>query len=99
MQKQKLIHVHALLYEIKTHIEENENIEFADIVSMSAYNDLGTSPTDIHKGREKHVAAVQKLSELVVEGVEEIDIDENRKREMVNNAKETESRAIQQSIK
>jgi hypothetical protein len=58
MKKQELIHLHGLLAEVGTDVEnrENENIDFSE------YESLGIRPTSIHQSKTDHKAAVFALA-------------------------------------
>ena len=59
MKKQELIHLHGLLAEVHTQIEEWDD----DEVPLTAYNELGVRPTSIHKSKTDHKAAVFALAD------------------------------------
>lgn len=67
MKKQELIHLHGLLAEVHSHVENWED----DDVPLTAYNKLGVRPTSIHKSKTDHKAAVFKLAKGITSSLEE----------------------------
>ena len=67
MKKQELIHLHGLLAEVHTQIEEWDD----DEVPLTAYNELGVKPTSIHKSKTDHKAAVFKLVKGITSSLDE----------------------------
>ena len=67
MKKQELIHLHGLLAEIHTQVENWDEEE----VDLTAYNELGVQPTSIHRSKTDHKAAVFKLAEGITSSMDE----------------------------
>lgn len=68
MKKQELIHVHGLLGEVRKQYEFwNEDID------LEGYEELGVEPTDIHKSKTHHKAAVMELAD----GITGDEVDHN----------------------
>jgi len=75
MKKQELIHTHALLAKLVSHIEscEGENVE------NPKYESKNIRPTSIQKSKAAHQEAVitlsEELSESLDEPIEKISLD------------------------
>jgi len=66
MKKQELIHLHGLLAEVSSYVEEqNGSIE------LTAYESQTVRPTSIHKSKTSHKEAVFALMEGITGSVEE----------------------------
>lgn len=63
MRKQELIHIHALFREVSEHLERNQETR----IETPTYDELGTRPTSIHKGKPAHKEAVFALSDDIVD--------------------------------
>jgi len=66
MRKQEYIHLHALLAEVSTDVQEN-----GTEVTLDSYESLGVRPSSIHKSKTDHKEAVQALATCLTEGMEE----------------------------
>ena len=66
MRKQELTHLHGLLAEVASHLQE----EFSIDIDLGEYEDLGTRPTSIHRSPTDHKRSVMSLSNALVEAIE-----------------------------
>ena len=57
MKKQELIHLHGLLAEVQSQIEEWDGCT----IELTSYYELGVRPTSIHKSKTDHKVAVFEL--------------------------------------
>ena len=57
MKKQELIHLHGLLAEVQSQIEEWDGCT----IELTSYEELGVRPTSIHKSKTDHKVAVFEL--------------------------------------
>lgn len=65
MKKQSLIHVHALLVQIRNDLHgSGEDSEHA----FDEYDQFDVSPTSVHKGKDYHLKAIR----LLLDGIREI---------------------------
>lgn len=71
MKKQELIHLHGLLAEVSTDVEEYHGTP----LDLSEYEDLGVRPTSIHKSKTDHKTAVFALARGITEDMGE-DVEE-----------------------
>jgi hypothetical protein len=62
MRKKEHIHTHALLAEVARYLIENETMP---IEMLSAYDELGTRPSSIHKPKQNHHEAIMVLSSAI----------------------------------
>ncbi|MFB6300515.1 MAG: UPF0058 family protein [Halobacteriales archaeon] len=58
MKKQELIHLHGLLAEVSSHIDESTD----GSLDLDEYRSLGVRPTSIHQSKTDHKAAVFALA-------------------------------------
>jgi len=65
MRKQEYIHLHALLAEVSTDVQEN-----GTDVNLDDYETLGVRPSSIHRSKTDHKEAVQALATCLTEGME-----------------------------
>lgn len=59
MQKGEAVHLHALLAELRTQLEERSQVEPE---AFSSHDELGVSPLQAHRSRDKHVEALRILA-------------------------------------
>lgn len=70
MKKRDLVHLHALLAQVATFCEQEEDLA----LDLTAYKSLQTSPTSLRRNMDDHKQAVRTLAdELVVSMREESD--------------------------
>ena len=67
MKKQELIHLHGLLAEISTEIEERTG----NTPTLDEYQSLGVRPTSIHRSKTEHKAAVFALISSITDTMAE----------------------------
>ena len=72
MQKKELIHIHALLYEVRHYVVENEDIP---VEMHSTYDALDVRPSSIHKQKQNHYEAITTLGGSIERSLEQADID------------------------
>jgi hypothetical protein len=65
MQKKEYVAMHMLLFEVAEWVEET-SID----VNRQAYENLAIQPESVHKQKEKHRKAVEKLLEGVTESID-----------------------------
>ncbi len=65
MKKQELIHLHGLLAEISTEIEERTGTP----PTLEDYQSLGVRPTSIHRSKTEHKAAVFALVSSITDSM------------------------------
>jgi hypothetical protein len=65
MRKQEYIHLHALLAEVSTDVQEN-----GTDVNLDDYDSLGVRPSSIHRSKTDHKEAVQALATCLTESME-----------------------------
>jgi hypothetical protein len=68
MERQELIHIHALLFEVGAYLAKDESIP--DGV-FAHYKAQPTRPQDIHRGKDAHAAAIKHLASHCSQCVEE----------------------------
>ena len=68
MQKDELIHIHALFFEVRQSLDETENIP-VELDSM--YDALDVRPTSIHKSKETHREAISTLGGSIERSLEQ----------------------------
>ncbi|XGI84427.1 UPF0058 family protein [Halorutilales archaeon Cl-col2-1] len=64
MQKDEVIHIHALLHETMEFLEKNDLASFDD-------SSLDVRPTDVHKPKEEHEKAVFALGNQLADAMAE----------------------------
>ena len=62
MQKEELLHLHCLLIQIKTYLENITNEE----IPSERYNSLGTTSGHLHKDKKAHKDAILTLGDEIV---------------------------------
>lgn len=67
MKKMELLHVHGLLGELRSFIEDEQDTT----IEAPEYNEVGVKPTSIHSQKDDHEEAVHRLSEALAEFAEE----------------------------
>lgn len=69
MRKQELIHLHGLLKETATYLEE----EYRDTVDIDydTYDSLDVRPTSIHRSKDDHKEALYTLSKAITDAITE----------------------------
>ena len=72
MQKKELIHIHALLYQVRQYVTENENIP---VEMHSTYDALDVRPSSIHKQKQNHYEAITTLGGSIERSLEQADTD------------------------
>jgi len=65
MRKQEYIHLHALLAEVSTDVQNN-----GTDVTLDDYDALGVRPSSIHRSKTDHKEAVQALATCLTESME-----------------------------
>lgn len=68
MQKDELIHIHALFFEVRQSLDETENIP-VELDSM--YDALDVRPTSIHKSKKTHREAISTLGGSIERSLEQ----------------------------
>ncbi|WP_435345331.1 UPF0058 family protein [Haloarchaeobius sp. HRN-SO-5] len=58
MRKQELLHLHRLLYAVRTSLETEESVSRE---AFAAYDDLGVWPTACNRNKRDHEIAIQHL--------------------------------------
>ncbi|MDY6819766.1 MAG: UPF0058 family protein [Halobacteriales archaeon] len=66
MKKQELIHLHGLLAEVSSHIDESTE----GSLDLDEYSSLGVRPTSIHQSKTDHKAAVFALANGITGSLE-----------------------------
>lgn len=59
MQKSETIHLHALLAELRSHLEARGRV---DTTAFDRYEKLGVSPLQVHRSKDQHVEALRVLA-------------------------------------
>lgn len=62
MRKKEYIHIHGLLAEVTEQMIKNEALP---VELLSAYDELGTHPTSIHKSKQNHREAILALTSAI----------------------------------
>lgn len=62
MRKQESVHLHALLLEIASHLDERPE---SPPIDLGEYYDLGVGPSSIHRSKGAHEEAIQLLAGAV----------------------------------
>jgi hypothetical protein len=66
MRKQELLHVHGLLGEVRSHVEERTT----GSIETSGYDEIDTRPTSIQRSKSDHEEAVLTLADDIATSVE-----------------------------
>lgn len=66
MRKQEYIHLHALLAEVSTDVQEN-----GTDITLDSYESQGVRPSSIHRSKTDHKEAVQALATCLTESMDE----------------------------
>lgn len=60
MRKVEFLHLHALFAELRHHLEDTENVHVPP-EAFTAYDEYDVSPTAIHRRKDRHHEALDRL--------------------------------------
>uniref|UniRef100_A0A7D5GKK1 UPF0058 family protein n=2 Tax=Natrinema halophilum TaxID=1699371 RepID=A0A7D5GKK1_9EURY len=69
MRKQALVHIHALISEIRAFIMERESVPMG---AFATYDQIGILPTEIHYNKRKHKESIFTLLEDILMSLERL---------------------------